>query len=176
MRRTRTLGCLVVGCVMVGSPVGATAELKLGYVDLSKVFDGYERTKASDDGLQKRGKQKEAELEAKMAELRKLRQSLELLAEEAREAKIREIEEKAEDLQRFRASTARTLRRDRDKMARQLLGDIRKGVAEYAKANGFSLIVDDRSVLYGTSVHDVTDEVLGLLNSQATAKAAQKAQ
>jgi outer membrane protein len=176
MSVARRIGYLLVGCMMVSAPVGATAELKVGFVDLSKVFDGYERTKVSDDSLQKRGKQKEAELEARMAELRKLRQSLELLNDDAREAKIREIEEKAEDLQRFRASTARNLRRDRDKMARQLLGEIRTGVADYAKANGFSLIVDDRSVLYGTAAHDVTDEVLKLLNSQATGKSAQKSQ
>ena len=142
------------------------AELKVGYVNLAKVFDGYDRTKASDATLEKQGKQKDAELEGRMNELKKLRQSLELLNDEAKEAKRREIEEKSDEMQRFRTSTARDLRRDRDRVAKDILDDIEKALQEYAKTNGYAFIFDSRSLLYGESAHDVTDEVLKLLNSK----------
>jgi outer membrane protein len=147
-------------------PTAWAAEWKVGYVNVAKVFDGYERTKASDATLGKKGKQKEAELEERMNELKKLRQNLELLNDEARETKTREIEEKAEELQQFRTSTARDLSRERDKIAKEILQEIQGGLEEYAKANHFSLILDSRSLLYGQSAHDVTDEVLKLLNSR----------
>lgn len=144
-------------------------ELKIGFVNLAKVFDGYERTKVSEAALEQRGKQKEAELEGRMNELKKLRQNLELLNNDAREAKAREIEEKSEELQRFRNATARDLGRDRDKTARDLLKAIQDGIDNFAKANGFTLILDSRSLLYGLPAIDVTDPVLQTLNSQGKA-------
>ena len=150
-------------CTQVGA-----AELKVGYVDLAKVFDGYERTKQSDAVLEKKGKQKEAELEGRMNELKKLRQGLELLNDETREAKSRDIEERSEELQRFRTAAARDLRRERDKAAKDILQEIRVGIEDYAKANSFSLILDERSLLYGDAAYDVTAEVLKLLNSRVT--------
>ena len=152
--------------VLALSPAAQAQEIKIGYVNLAKVFDGYQRTKASEAALEQRGKQKEAELEGRMNELKKLRQNLELLNNDAREAKAREIEEKSEELQRFRNSTARDLSRDRDKAARDLLGAIQTGVDNFAKANGYALILDSRSLLYALPAHDVTDQVLQILNNQ----------
>lgn len=152
-----------------GLSVGAE-ELKIGYVNLGKVFDGYQRTRASDETLEKKGKQKETELEGRMSELKKLRQSLELLNEEVRETRAREIEEKAEELQRFRTSTARDLRRERDKIAKGILQEIHQGIEQYANANNFSLILDERSLLHGASVHDLTGEILKALNSRQAAQ------
>ena len=150
-------------------PLAQAQELKVGYVNLAKVFDQYERTKSSDTTLEQKGKAKEAELEGRMGELKKLRQSLELLNDEARETKTREIEEKADELQRFRASTARDLGRERDRIAKDILRDIQQGVEQFAKANGFSLILDARSLLYGQEAYDVTDGVLAVLNNRAKA-------
>ena len=161
----------VLACPLsfVSCPAVWAQEMKVGYVNLAKVFDGYQRTKASDAILEKEGKQKEAELEGRMNELKKLRQNLELLNDEAREAKTREVEEKTEELQRFRSSTARDLQRERDKIAKDILKEIQDGLEEYAKANGFSLILDSRSLLYAQSAHDVTNDVLKLLNNRAAA-------
>ena len=174
-RKSKTaMFALIVGIIFTWPlapgpcPTAGAEELKIGYVDLSKIFDGFERTKASDATLEGKGKQKEAELEGRMNELKKLRQSLELLNDQAREAKTKEIEEKADELQRFRTNTARDLRRERDNIAKQILAEIQRGVEEYAKANGFSLILDERSLLYGQQTYDVTDEILKMLNSRLT--------
>ena len=145
--------------------------LKIGYVNLGRVFDNYLKTKASDANLEKKGKQKEAELEGRMNELKQLRQSLELLSDDARAAKSKEIEDKAEELQRFRNNTARDLRRERDKIAKGILAEIQRNLQEFAKANGFSVILDSQSLLYGQDALDVTDEVLKLLNNRAQAPA-----
>ena len=179
MLRTRlTLLIATVGLLVPCPPSLAPcpsvegAELKVGYVNLAKIFDGYEHTKTSDAVLEKQGKQKETELEGRMGELKKLRESLELLNDQAREAKVREVDEKTEDLQRFRTRTARDLRQQRDTVAKEILKEIQQGVEEYAKTNAFSLILDERSLLFGQTAYDVTDDVLKMLNSRYTGKAA----
>ena len=155
--------------VALSGPLSQAEELKVGYVNVAKVFDGYVKTQRLDASLETKGKQKEAELKGRMDELKKLRQSLELLNEEAREGRAREIEEKTEELSRFRTRTARDLRRERDAMAKGLLDEIRQGMEEFAKANGFTLILDSQSLAYGQDAYDVTDEVLELLNGRAKA-------
>ena len=146
--------------------VSGAEEFKIGYVNLAKVFDGYQRTKSSDAVLEKKGKEKEDELQGRMSELKKLRQNLELLNDDVRETKTREIEQKADELQRFRNATARDLRRERDKVAKDILGEIQKAVEDYAKTNGFSVIFDERSLLYGQATYDLTDAILKTLNSR----------
>ena len=160
---------LVVVCGLwsvVCASAGA-AELKIGYVDVAKVFDGYQRTRSFDATLEKKGKEKETELQGRMDELKKMRQNLELLNTDAREAKTKEVEEKTEELQRFRNNAARDLSRERDKVASGLLKEIQSAIEDYAKANGFSLILDARSALYGQDALNVTDEVLASLNKRA---------
>ena len=147
-------------------PVLGADEFKVAYVNVGKLFDAYERTKASEAVLEKKGKQKEAEMEGRVTELKKLRESLELLNDKAREAKAREIEAKADELKRFRANTARDLRSERDDIAEQILKEIQTVVTEYGKQHQFSLILDERTMLYGQATYDATDEILSLLNSR----------
>ncbi|MBI2495794.1 MAG: OmpH family outer membrane protein [Candidatus Omnitrophica bacterium] len=71
-------------------------------------------------------------------------------------------------MQRFRTAAARDLRRERDKAAKDILQEIRVGIEDYAKANSFSLILDERSLLYGQAAYDATAEMLKLLNSRVT--------
>ena len=145
-------------------------ELKFGYVSLLKVFDGYQRTADSKHVLEQKGKQKQTELEGDFNELKKLRQSLELLNDQAKETKAREIEERADEFKRLKARSERELLREQNQAAKQILDEIDQAVAEYAAANGFSVILDDRSLLYGEDAYDVTDAVLKILNQRHAAK------
>lgn len=142
----------------------------MGYVDLGRIFDGYERTKAYDSTLQQEGKQKEAELEARMNELTKLRKNLELLNDKARQNAVREIEEKSDALKQFQTKARRDLGRERDQLAQDVLKDMKQAIEEYAKTNSFSLILDERVILFGQSAHDVTDPILQMLNSRYAGK------
>ncbi len=148
------------------------AELKMGYVNLAKVFDGYERTKESDRLLEQKGQKKQAELETRATELKKLRESLELLSDQAREAKAREAEEKSDEFQRLKTRSQRDLVRERNAMAKTILDEIHQTITDYAKANGFSVMLDQRSLVYGQDAYDVTDAVLKLLNERYATKKA----
>jgi len=174
MNPVRTALMMSVAMTVWSAPATA-AELKIGYVNLAKVFDGYERTKESDRGLEQKGQKKQAELETRATELKKLRESLELLSDQARDTKAREVEEKSDEFQRLKTRSQRDLVRERNAMAKTILDEIQQAIADYAKANGFSVMLDQRSLLYGQEAYDVTDEVLKVLNERyATKKAAAK--
>ncbi len=153
-------------CGALVPSIGGAAEFKVGYVDVGTIFDEYKRTASSEAVLKEQGKAKEAEFETRMGELTKLRQGLELLNEEAKEARAQQIDEKVEGLQQFRTSATREFSRERERLVKKLLEEIREGLDAYAKQHDFSLILDSRSLLYGASGHDVTQEVLKWLNSR----------
>ena len=152
-------------------PLAMAESVKIGYVNLAKVFDEYQRTKESEFGLEQRGKQKQAQLEGQFNELKKLRQGMELLNDQAREAKTREIEEKSDEFKRLKTRSERELVGQRNQVAKGILDEIGQVVTEYAKANGFSLVVDQRSLLYGQDSYDLTDEILTTLNQRYAARA-----
>ena len=164
---------LLVPCPLspVPAPSVSAEGLKIGYVNLGKVFDGYQRTKASEQVLEQKGKQKQIELEARVAELKQLRQSLDLLSDQAKDVKVKELEEKSDELQRNKTRTERDFTRERNKLAKTILDEIGAAVNDYAKANGYALVLDQRSLLYGADVQNVTDDILKMLNDRYAAKA-----
>ena len=88
-------GSLVITTGALGvESVAIAQEVKVGYVNLGLVFDGYERTKQADAVLEKKGGKKERELEGRLKELKKLHDGLELLGSDAREHKRREVQAK----------------------------------------------------------------------------------
>ena len=148
----------------------AAEESKIGYVNLARIFDSYQRTKDSESQLERQGTQKQAALEAQVGELKKIREGLELLNASVRDTKTKELEEKADEFQRMKTKSQRELLRERNETARVIIDDIEHAVAEYAKANGFSMILDQRSLLYGVEGYDVTDTVLKMLNDRYATK------
>ena len=154
------------------APAPVLATFRIGSVNVAKLFSEYNRTKAQDVQLQQKGKQKEEELKARVDQLKELQQGLgksELLNDQTRESKARELEHKQDDLQNFRKSASRELGRERDKLARDILTDVYSAIEEYGKTNGFTVILDQRSLTYAQSAVDVTDDVLKLLNSHYSA-------
>ncbi|MBI2884958.1 MAG: OmpH family outer membrane protein [Candidatus Omnitrophica bacterium] len=167
-----SIRALLVGtCLLspVSCPVLKAAELKIGYVNLVRVFEEYQRTKDTEQVLEQRGKQKLSELEGRLGELKKMRQNLELLNDQAKEAKSKELEEKSDEFQRLKTKSERESVRDRNQVAKQIFDEIDGAVTAYARANGFSLVLDQRSLIVGDDVYDLTDEVLKSLNDRYAA-------
>lgn len=162
---------VAVGCLLsaVGCPLVWAEGFKVGYVDLARLFGSYERTRRSESTLEQKNKQKETELEQRLGELRKLREGLDLLSDEARDTRAREIDRQVDELRRLGAYTRQDLVKERNRITQEILGEIQQTIQEYASANGFSLILDERLLLYGQEVYDVTEEILKQLNAKETA-------
>jgi outer membrane protein len=154
----------VSGSLALSAQMACAAEYKIGYVDLAKVFDEFKKTKESEKKLEDKGKAKEGERAKMVDELRKLKDEQALLSEKAKAEKQAVIDNKIKALQDFDRTVRDELVKERNDMLGGILKEIEKVVTEYAKANGYDMVLNSRMLLYGGEQHDLTNEVLTRLN------------
>ena len=140
------------------------AEEKIAYVDLSRVFEEYKKTKAYDKVLEDKQKEYEKTRESKVSEVKALQEKLSLLSNEEKEARKGELEQKIAQLQEFDRNVTQDLRKQRDEKVQDIFSDIKKTIDSYAKKQGFTLVFDKRALIYYDENLDITDKILGTLN------------
>ena len=150
-------------------PAYAAGE-KIGYVDLAKVFDEYQKTKEFDKSLETKGASKQTERDKLVADIKKLRDEAELLSAKAKDDKQAAIDEKIKSLQEYDRTTRDGLRRERDGMVRDILKEIEGVIQEFGKSQGYSYIFNDRVLVYKTEGSDLTNQVIKALNDSYTKK------
>ena len=146
--------------------VFAESQGKIGYIDLSRAFDEYQKTKDFDKELEGKGDMKQQEREKVVQDIRKMREELELMNKNAREKKETDIESKIKSLQDFDQEAKTDLTKDRDNMVKDILKEMSDVIKEYGQKNGYSIIVNDRVLLYGDSGMDLTNEIIKILNDR----------
>ena len=151
--------------VIAGRTTPAYAE-KIAYVDVAKVFDEYEKTKQNDQVLSEQGKKKQGERDAKVQEVRRLKDELALLSDKNKDEKQELIDQKIKSLQEFDAAAREELGRKRDDVVKQILKDIDTVISAYGSKQGYDFIFNERALLYRSDKYDVTSQVLGELNSR----------
>lgn len=178
--------------LMVGILLGAMtvwAEAKIGTVDmviLVKSHKSYESNRElirnTQSDYQKKFTSMQASLEGLQDEGRKLMDEARspMISDAAKktiEKRLMDIQERfVRKQQEARAEAARQQQELSDLEARLLKmqgDDIKKTIAEYAKANGYDLILDSMTAHYVSANMDVTDEILknmGLNPQEARAK------
>ncbi|MBI1976021.1 MAG: OmpH family outer membrane protein [Candidatus Omnitrophica bacterium] len=165
--------CQWVGFLIFVASAGqafAAVENRVGFVDVAKAFDSYQKTKDADSVMEKKGEAKQQEREKKVAAVKKLKDEMELLSEEARRKKQTEMDQTLRDLQDFDSKVRDELRRERDSIVRDILKEIDELIGEYGDKNGFSMILNDRVLLYGRQEMDVTTQIIQLLNERYNSK------
>ncbi len=157
---------------LMGSNVYAAsaAEGKIGYVDLAKIFDEYQKTKEFDKALEGKGAQKQSERDRMVAEVKKLRDEAELLSAKSKEDKQASIDEKIKSLQEFDRITRDSLRKERDTMVRDILKEIEVVIQDFGRAQGYSFIFNDRVLVFKSEGNDLTAQVVKALNDSYTKK------
>ncbi|MBU4488237.1 MAG: OmpH family outer membrane protein [Candidatus Omnitrophica bacterium] len=142
-------------------------DIKIGYVSLGKAFDEYGKTKEADAVLEKKSNEKEKEREKMVNEISKLRDELELLNEKSKKDKQVVIDDKLKKLQEFVNATREELAKERDEMVKDIVREIDKVIQDYGKANGYTVILNDRVLVYGEDALDVTQDIVDILNKSA---------
>jgi Skp family chaperone for outer membrane proteins len=145
-------------------------ELKIGYVDLVKVFDEYNRTKESSKVVEDKAKGKEAERNKLIDEIKKMKDEQTLLSDKAKNEKQAAIDVKIKSLQEFDVKTREELVKDRQNAINDIMKDIEKTVNDYSKDGGYDLVLNDRILLYKVPQFDLTAEILKKLNTSNQSK------
>lgn len=164
----RSVRVALASLFMVGLLIGQlqAAEAKFAYVDLSRLFDEYQKTKEYDEILTGKQKAKEEERNKKVAEIKDLQAKLALLNDKEKVKVQAQIDSKVKALQEFDQLATADLRKQRDDLVREILKDIEKTIREYAQKEKYVFIFNDRILLYGDENSNITQPLIKTLNEK----------
>ena len=143
----------------------ALAADKIASVDVGKLFDEYQKTKEYDKTLEQKATAYEKDRDAKIQEIKQLQDKLGLLTDQEKEKKQKELEEKMKDAKEFTTSKEMELKKERDDRLREVFKDIETAAGAYAQKEGYSMVFNDRVFIYNNKANDITDKILGELQS-----------
>ncbi|NQT95686.1 MAG: OmpH family outer membrane protein [Candidatus Omnitrophica bacterium] len=157
---------LMLGFCSFSEYAQAADAVKIAYIDVASVFDSYDKTKDEDAALGKKSETKQKERERVVEKIRNSKSELELLGEKQREKKQAQIDEEIRKLQDFDREAKTELRRERDTMVREILKEIDVVIKDYAKKNGYTIVLNSRILVYAEEGYDITREIVNILNSR----------
>jgi outer membrane protein len=184
IRTLMTLAALAVG----STALQAQPALKLIVVDMAKVFDSHyksEEANAKFKDAEQKAREQAEELnkqgQALVEEYKELAEQAKnaLLTPEARtkaegdaQKKLDEIRRKQEEVQGFRVNTERSLQQRIKTHRDLLLEEISKSVADLAKKQGATLVLDKSgptlfgipAIIYADAGYDITEQVIAEVN------------
>ncbi len=161
--------CIVaafVFCLAGNSFAQNAPALKIAYVDLTKVFDEYGKTKEFDAVLEKKQSGFEAEHKDKLQKIKDAEGKMAVLKEEERNKVQAQIDKDKADLLAFDREKATDLKKERDEKIKEILGDIEKTVKDYATKESYTYVLNDRVLIYGVDSLNITTQVIKLLNDK----------
>ena len=161
-KATVILGGAVIGLVLfLGN---AQAADKLAYIDLSRTFSEYNKTKGYDKTLSDKEKVYTDERDKKVADLKVSQDKLSLLNDKEREAKGAELQARVKEFQEYDRQKQADLRKEQDEKMREILKDIEQAVKKYSEKEGYTLVFNDRVLVYQTENMDITTQIIAILN------------
>ncbi len=137
---------------------------KVGYVDLSRIFDDYAKTKEYDAVLEKKHSEYEGVRNKRLDKIREAQGKLSVLKDTERTKLQEQMDKDRTELLEFDRQSQTELKKERDEKIREILLEIEKVVREFAEKEKFSLILNDRVLIYGGKEMDITEKILKLLN------------
>jgi Skp family chaperone for outer membrane proteins len=184
----------VLATFLSASP--AAAQMKVGIVDMNKVFTSYHKTKDAETRLNDARAQAKTDLDSRLETLKGDMEAInkleadtkkpELTADK-REAAIKQRDEKINQVRNldreigeFRQTRERQLQEQFMRMRGDIVQDIMKVVDTKVKADGYDLVLDSsglgvsqvKVVLYAAPSMDFSDSIITELNKNAPKKAA----
>jgi outer membrane protein len=171
-----------------GVSASAQSMVKVGTVDMKKVFEQYYKTKDAEQRINEARNAAKKELEERMdsyqkgvAEVKKLNEEIEspALSREAKETKSKARDEKVAELKNmereiseFRQTREKQLQEQSGRMRQGIVDDITKVVNERVKADNYDLVFDKSGmslngvpvVMWAKDGYDFTDGVVTALN------------
>ena len=156
---------LTIVLTLCTSVAYAQKDMKIGFVDLSRLFDEHHKTAAYDVELETEHKQFEDARNVKIQKIQEDQGKLALLNEDKKAELEAEIEKLKADLLEFDREQKTTLTKERNEKIREILLEIEQQVSSYAEKEGYDVILNDRVLIYGNPAKDLTDEILTKLNA-----------
>ena len=145
---------------------------KIGYIDIQKVFQGYEKTGDLEVSLKKDQAEHQQNLEKLKEEIEKIKDELKeqelILTESAKEEKQAEIDRRIGELDNLARDITEKLEKRREEYTNEIVKDIKATIRSIAEREGYRLIFYKDALIYATPERefDLTEKVLSQLNEK----------
>lgn len=159
-------GFWIAAVLLLSFPAISVAEaaVKVGFVDLQRIFQQSKKGQAIVEKLQAEANQKEKEIKDLSEELRKLEADLQkqsaVLSESARKERLEAIQRKRRDVERLIEDARRDFASRQRELEIEFQKDIFSVIQEYGKEKGFTLIMERQLVIYASDGVDITKEIM----------------
>lgn len=137
---------------------------KFGYVDLSRTFSEYNKTKDYDKVLAGKENTYTGERDKKVNEIKQLQDKLNLLSDREKEAKKPDFDGKVKTLEEFDRQKQTDLRKEQDEKMQEILKDIEIAIKQYAEKENYTLVFNDRVLVYQIESLNISDKIIAILN------------
>ncbi|MBU0467839.1 MAG: OmpH family outer membrane protein [Candidatus Omnitrophica bacterium] len=137
---------------------------KMGYVDISRLFDSYYKTKEYDEVLNGKHTSFQEEVKNKVEEIKEKESKLVLLADDKKAGLETEIETMRTNLLEFDRQKKTDLTKERNEKIQELLLEIEHIISNFAEKENYSVILNDRVLIYGNPDLELTEKILKILN------------
>ncbi len=137
---------------------------KFAYVDLSRLFSEYGKTKDYDKVLTDKEGTYSGEREKKVNEIKLFQDKLNVLSDKEKDAKKGDLETKIKTLQDYDRQKQTDLRKEQDEKMKEILKNIEDAVKQYSEKEGYTFVFNDRVLVYQNKTLDITDKIVDILN------------
>lgn len=177
--------------MMAITGVPAFGQSKIATVDLKKLFENYYKTKLATADVQQHADELDKDYANMAAELKKRNDDYQTMVNSANDQavsqderdkrrqaaqdQLKQLEESKANIDQFERQAQITISDQRQRMRDNILEEIKKAVADKAKAAGDTIVFDTAAqtvngtpaILFAAGDNDLTDDVLKQLNSTA---------
>ena len=143
----------------------ASAEVKIGMVDLNRALQETKAGKTAKSGLEKEIQSKQKKVEDKQKDFEKLRSEYQkksmVLGAEARGEKEAELQQKAMEIQKMMQEYDVAMRQKEASVTKPIIDGLRELLPEISRSRKVDMVVEKNAgVLYAVDVTDMTEELI----------------
>ena len=195
MKKTLTLASLIAAVGLAASPI-AHADMKVGLVDMNKVFSEYYKTKDAENRINEARASAKKELDDRMDSYKKNLDAINKLNEDLnkselskekkdaaskqRDDKIAETKNLEREITEFRNTREKQLQEQAVRMRNGIVDEITKLVQDRVRSGGYDLVLDKSGsslngvpiVLYSKDADDFSEDIIKELNKNKPADSA----
>jgi outer membrane protein len=166
MRKFVVAGAMLV---VLGAAIPSYAEMKLAFVDVQRALNECDAGKKAKGDFQSRMTGVQERLQRQQTEVQSLKDELEkkgmLMSAEQRQSLQDQYESKLKNFERdYKDSRDDLQRRDNDITSR-IVHDLAQIIRQVGERDGYTIVMEKGSILWGASNIDVTDQIIRAYNT-----------
>ncbi|MDD3926046.1 MAG: OmpH family outer membrane protein [bacterium] len=141
--------------------------VKIGVVDVERIYAAYDKAKASSEQIEKKRMDLEIELSKKQAELKVLadryQKGAATMTDKVKQEEQKKIRDLSTEIVTFTRLTNQQLTAENKEQMQLRLNEISVAIQKYAKDNKFDIVVDKKSLPFFAAALNITDSIIAAM-------------